>query len=371
MYKALAFLILLGLIASPALAERPPSCTASDPTVATDLARFGWSAQGLEEVRAAAREFNNDALMIVTNNQVVFRDGPIDKPIWIASMRKSVLSLLIGRAVAEGKIKLDTTIGQMGFDQKPPLTETETTATIRDLIMSRSGVYLPTAAETGFQKKYRPERGADKPGARWFYNNWDFNVAGAAFEKLSGEGIFDAVDSGLAKPLCMQDWRGPKRDGSYLRNKEAPEFRAYHMRFSTRDFARIGQMMLQQGQFAGTQVVPEDWIQESTAPLSDTSIGSPPGFYGGTNGGYGYMWWVAAKTASGEVPAIPVGSYMAAGAGGQRLTVIPAISTVIVWRSERRSKNPSVLDNPGQLGQPSPADQLFAKIMAARLPARQ
>jgi CubicO group peptidase (beta-lactamase class C family) len=362
----------LAMIVLPAAASanadtRSPVCRATDPVVATDVEALGWSATGLEAVRKKARSFNNDVLLIVTDGQIVLQDGPIDKRIWIASMRKSVLSILIGQAVQKGTIDLSTSLNQLGIDDRTPLTETEKTATVRDLIMSRSGIYLPTAAETSYQKEYRPERGSHSPGEYWFYNNWDFNVAGAIYEKLTGDNIFDSVTTDLAEPLCMQDWRG-RKDGSYLQSKES-RFPAYHMRMSTRDTAKIGIMMLNKGMLGGRQIVSPEWVTESTHAWSDTSLDGPVGSYEGVLGGYGYMWWVTTENRrpGAEPPVIPVGSFMAAGAGGQRITVIPDLDTVIVWRSERRSKNYSLLGEPAEPGKTRPLEEMLATIMAARI----
>ena len=58
----------------------------------------------------------------------------------------------------------------------------------------------------GDEYSIAPKRGTVKPGSFFLSNNWDFNLAGYLFEKLSGIGIYDAVDSILAQPLTMEDW---------------------------------------------------------------------------------------------------------------------------------------------------------------------
>ncbi|MEM6737258.1 MAG: hypothetical protein AAF620_14435 [Bacteroidota bacterium] len=87
------------------------------------------------------------------------------------------MSLLIGIALEKGYLRLEETLGELGIDEsKTPLTPQEKTATIRDLLMARSGVYLPAEAETDYAKSNRPKREPYKPGEFHFYNNFDFNI---------------------------------------------------------------------------------------------------------------------------------------------------------------------------------------------------
>lgn len=69
------------------------------------------------------------------------------------------------------------------------------------------------------------------------YNNWDFNVAGAAFEKLTGRDIYDALKTDLAVPLGMQDYDIAKQKKEFTPDSV---FGEYAMNLSTRDMARLG-----------------------------------------------------------------------------------------------------------------------------------
>lgn len=75
------------------------------------------------------------------------------------SLRKAIISLLYGIAVDEGLIDLDKTLAELGIDEVTPLSEQERTATIRDLLMYRSGIYLPAAGEHDEQATHRPAPG--------------------------------------------------------------------------------------------------------------------------------------------------------------------------------------------------------------------
>jgi CubicO group peptidase (beta-lactamase class C family) len=86
--------------------------------------------------------------MIVQDGKIIASWGDVSHKVNIRSMRKSLLSALYGIGVAEGHIRLDQTIGALGIDDREPsLSDAEKQATIRDLLMARSGVYHAAAYE--------------------------------------------------------------------------------------------------------------------------------------------------------------------------------------------------------------------------------
>jgi len=126
------------------------------------------------------------SIMVLKDGEVVFEYGPTDKIMNGHSTRKSFLSLLYGIAIDQGLIDLDMTLAELGIDENPPLTDQEKTATIRDLLMKRSGIYLPAAGEHDSQITMRPKRESYKPGEYYFNNNFDTNALGTIFTKVTG-----------------------------------------------------------------------------------------------------------------------------------------------------------------------------------------
>ena len=92
---------------------------------------------------------------------------------------------------------------------------------------------------------------------------------------------------------------------------------------SARDLARFALLYLNKGAWAGRQIVPADWVRESTRPYS---VQPNSGF------GYGYLWWIAPATPGPE--GIPVGTFMA-GRRRPHAFVIPARDLVVVNRVDR------------------------------------
>src|SRR5262249_52690907 len=146
------------------------------------------------------------AVVIVQGGRVVDQWGDVAAKVETRSVRKSFLSALYGIHVAEGRMNLAKTVGELGIDDKPPsLTGVEKQATILDLIRARSGVYHDSAGNSPYMEATRPRRGSHVPGEYFYYNNWDFNVLGTIFEKLTGAKIFEEFERRIARPIGMQD----------------------------------------------------------------------------------------------------------------------------------------------------------------------
>ncbi|MBU1311564.1 MAG: serine hydrolase [Gammaproteobacteria bacterium] len=249
------------------------------------------------------------SVLVIKNGAVVLDWGENTRRFPIHSIRKSLLSALYG--VHSAQIDLQATLAELNITDTPPLTEQERMATLFDVLASRSGVYLPAAAETSNMTQQRPARGSHPAGQYWWYNNWDFNVAGTLYRQLTGEEIFSAFATHLAKPLQLEDYR--EFDGYYL--KSGSEHAAFQFRMSSRDLARVGLLYAREGNWRGTQIIPSAWIKQSTQAISQTNMGAK------YPAGYGLSWWVDSHD-----------SYSARGAGGHVLAVYPQQDLVIVLR---------------------------------------
>src|ERR1700733_6083186 len=167
--------------------------------------RSGWSKAGLAELQAWSKQHHSTTLMIVHHGVVVAEWGDTSARLELESVRKSLLSALIGIAVSGKKISLDSTLEQLDADDNPPaLTKAEKQATVRMLLQARSGVYHKALYESADMAKNRPARGSHMPGTFWYYNNWDFNALGTIFEHAARVGVFDALGEWIARPRGLQ-----------------------------------------------------------------------------------------------------------------------------------------------------------------------
>jgi len=315
---------------APLLAPAPGAPVAVFPDTAWERAErpevLGWSSAALAGVEARLGELSSTALMAVAGGRVFFEYGDVEVVSYLASVRKSILSMMFGNYVADGTVDLDRTIGEVGIEEHTPLTERERQATVRHLLAARSGVYLP-ASNAGDDLESAPERGSQEPGAYYLYSNWDFNALGAAFELMTGRNIFDALETDLAGPLGMRDFDRERHQKTG--NLERSMHPAYHMHLSTRDMARIGYLMLREGEWSGEQIVPRDWVRESTQPVTRRTAMNPETRRDGRFG-YGYLWWVFDDPD--QHPAYE-GAYIGLGVVGQQILVVPALDLVVAHKT--------------------------------------
>jgi CubicO group peptidase (beta-lactamase class C family) len=269
------------------------------------------------------RRFDVTAALVHRAGRTVVEVGDVSCPVHVHSMRKSFISALFGQAHDRGEIDLDATLGELGIDDTPALTDEEKSASIEDLLAARSGVYLP-ADDGGVLA--RPARGSHPPGTFWCYNNWDFNVLGNIYERVIGRSVFVAFEHDLARPLGMVDW-DIYQDGSYQYRADilggTTRYPNYTFFLSARDIGRFGQLYLSNGCWNGRQLLSPEWITRSTGPLSRTNHAA------GLLGMYGYCWWVAGPSDELRHDGIADTLYSAVGFGGNFLTVLPDIDTVV------------------------------------------
>ena len=295
-------------------------------------AEAGYSAEKLQALQAFLEESGSDSLLLLHDGKVFFEWGDIRRKLFVHSIRKPLLHALVGAHLGEGCLQLDRTLGELGIDDiAPGLTPAEKAATLEQMLQSRSGVYHPAAAESEGMSGRRPPRGSHPPGTHFYYNNWDFNVAGAVFEQCTGSSIYDAFQQDIAAPLGMLDFANkvvespPAEapfgdvDGVYQREALRSRYPAYHFRLSAHDLALFGQLYLQRGRWHDRQLVPAEWIDRGTRPISITE---PE--YGL---GYGMLWGVVIPDDRSQRAA-----FYHTGSGVHMLGIYPRHGLVMVHR---------------------------------------
>ncbi len=245
--------VLIGWLAPPAFgAER--AWPSTDWAKTEDPAALGWSTEKLTKAKEYAQAYDATGVMIVQDGNVLASWGEVSRK---ANIR---LSALYGIAVAEGRIRLGETIGAPGIDDRSPsLSESQKQATIRDLLMMRSGVYHAAAYEGPGIAERRPQRGSHSPGSLWCYNNWDVNTLGVIYEKLARNSVFQRFEERIARPIGMEDFTA--RDGSAVFDPTS-DYPGYTFRLTVRDLARFGWLFLNRGVGSDTQSIPAEWVDE-------------------------------------------------------------------------------------------------------------
>jgi CubicO group peptidase (beta-lactamase class C family) len=272
------------------------------------------------------RTYTN-ALLIMKDGRIVYetyRNNTDETTRFIAfSMTKSIISVLVGIAVQEQRIKsiddpVDRYLPELGSGGYGGVT-------IRQILQMRSGVDYEERYDFGnpgiaannhehslvenvarFADAARTVKRKNPPGTVWQYKTLDTAVLGWLLERVSS-------GSTLAAYTAQRLWEplGAEANGFYIMDGPpgvGREFSGAGINATLRDFARFGLMVLNGGEANGHRIVSSQWLAESTHPT------------GGPGPGYGYQWWM------GERP----GSFQAIGLQGQFIYIDPATRTVIV-----------------------------------------
>jgi CubicO group peptidase (beta-lactamase class C family) len=152
------------------------------------------------------------------------------------------------------------------------------------------------------------------PGSRFNYSSGTANLlARIYFEKAGGnQGNYDAYMESIHQVLAFQnaifevDASGVFMGSSYLYA-------------SARDWARIGQLMLNGGTINGARIMTEDWVSRATTPNTSENQRA-----------YGYQWWLNRGNEELRWSDMPADAYSAQGNRQQYLMVIPSLDLVIV-----------------------------------------
>ena len=330
---------------------------------AASPAELGWSIQGLSEAYRLFATLPAASMVVIDRGRIVAAWGDSARRVKVSSIRKSLLSALYGTPVSDGRINLDNTLEGLNIDDDPPLTQSEKQATLRMLLQSRSGVYHSYVGGTPDMRARMPARGAHPPGTFWYYNNWDFNVLGGAYERKLGKKIGEAFQTEIAAPIAMQDYR--IGDMFYVNSADNAEafarsmYPAYHFRLTARDLARFGYLFLRHGNWNGTQIIPTDWVTQSTTSYSETT-GFGEGF------GYGYLWWAHGY-------GLNVDALSARGALGKYIIVIPERDLVVAFVNHTEFPDGPQATSPDEVKElpdvPVPVmSRLLTLLLAAQLP---
>ncbi len=157
-------------------------------------------------------------------------------------------------------------------------------------------------------------------------------MAGHILELKSGNSVYEELEQQLAIPLGFEDWNIKNQRRTV--NEKKSQYSAYHIYISTRDMAKIGQLMLNEGQWKGKQIISKDWIQKIRSTYTPVEVVNERSGKEADNPiqfSYSYMWWVYENLFGLEDLE---GAYEASGYGGQFITIIPKHNIVIAHKTK-------------------------------------
>lgn len=246
------------------------------------------------------------------------------------SMAKTFVSILIGAALAEGKIlNIDQPVG----DFLPEYKEgKKAKVTIRHLLTMSSGIDFDENYVSPFAYPAAAYYGSDlteltmgygiaeEPGKTFRYLSGNTALLGFILEKATGKKLSEYMSEKVWKPVGAKNpayWSIDHEDGS---EKSYCCFNSNAL-----DFARIGQLYLDSGRWNGTAVIPAEYVLTSVqvADLVDAD--------GKKIDNYGYAWWLIPDYKGHSI-------FYARGILGQYIICIPDQKMVVVRLGKKREK---------------------------------
>ena len=279
-------------------------------------------------------KFGTVAYVIIQNGELLFEqywDGYSHQSHSNSfSMAKSIVSLAIGCAIDDGLIRdtnqpvSDFFPQFKGYDGRVmTLHHLLTMSAGVDFQESYSSVFSPTTQlyyGNNLNKITLGMKSIEMPGVNFIYQSGVTQLLAAIIEKVTGENLCSYVSRKLWTPLQAEE------DALWSLDKKNGKEKAYCcFNSNARDFARFGQLILDEGKWNGQQIISEQYIREATS--ADNSLIYKE--YNEINRHYGYQFWLLEKND------IKV-SYMR-GIMGQYIFAIPEKNAVVVRLGHKRA----------------------------------
>ncbi|MBI9063456.1 MAG: serine hydrolase [Marinilabiliaceae bacterium] len=292
-----------------------------------------------QELEASWRDtlenYQTTGFLVIQNDSIVHEEywdhfGP-QSPSNSFSAAKSIVSLLIGAAIDEGKIQ---SVDQKAGDFLPHFKKApNNNLTIRHLLTMSSGsnwdekytspLSLTTQAYYGnnLHELINKINITEPSGQQFSYKSGDTQILAHIVSAATNQSLSEYASKKLWQPL------GARHPALWSLDRKNGQEKAYCcFNSNLRDFALIGALILHNGQWRGQQIISENYLQEAISPASHLRDESnvPVDFYG-------YQWWI---TSVDEHP-VPY----ARGILGQYIFIIPHKHTIIVRLGNKRSKH--------------------------------
>ena len=267
--------------------------TAEPWKLSKDYNKYQFSAKD----RAKIEAYKPVAFLVIQDQKILYEEYWEDySPSSLSnsfSASKSIVSLLVGIAIDDGYIK---SIDQKVKDFIPEYDSPENkNLSIRDLLTMSSGLNWDEAYTSPFSKTTEAYYGTDlsgmikslkvvdEPGKQYNYLSGNAEVLAMILQAATGQTISSYASEKIWKKI------GAEHDALWSLDRENGLEKAYCCYYSNaRDFARFGQLILNNGQWDSTQIISASYLKDAISPASYllNEEGTAPVDY------YGYQFWI-------------------------------------------------------------------------------
>jgi len=269
--------------------------------------------------------FNTRALLVVKDGHIVAeayaQGADSTTPLLGWSMAKSLTAIMLGNLELRGLIDLSA---------PPPFPswrrDARSTINMTHMLNMTDGLGftetyepgddattmlfdVPSAADYALQAS-----AVHTPGQRFNYSSGTANLLARVYQDTLGspQAAYDAFMDFIVQPMGLEH-------STFELDPSGTFMGSSYVYASARDWARMGQLMLNDGVLNDQQIVSSDWIARATAPNASMN-----------NKAYGYQWWLNRGDEQPTFPDLPEDAYFASGNRAQTVMVIPSLATVIV-----------------------------------------
>ncbi len=232
----------------------------------------------------------------------------------VYSVTKSITSTLVGIAGAEGALDVQTPV--ISYFSSVTLDDPRKEAIrVEHLLSMTSGIEWMEPLYSGLSDHWGILESDDpaqyfftpallaEPGTLFNYNSGGSHLLSMLVQEVSGQTAADFAAAKLFAPLDIRDY-------AWKTDFTGHTWGGTGLELLPLDMAKIGQVILNGGEWQGIQVVPADWVNTATQVHSTSS----------PELNYGYQWWIR-----------PQGDFYALGWGGQQIHVFPDEDMVVVF----------------------------------------
>ena len=286
--------------------------------------------------QAAQDSMDIHSVMLVKDGQVIYShwqsQGIDSVPHVLHSVSKTFTATAVGLAISEGKMSLTDKIVSF-FPDKLPKEQSENlkAMTVRDLLTMSCGhdvepSFKDAKPDQDWVEVFLAHPVVHEPGTFYLYNSLGTYVLSAIVQQVTGEKVVDYLNTRLFEPLHIDK---PKWEES----PQGINTGGWGLWLKTEDLAKMGQLLLQKGEWDGHQLIPAEWVAEmskkqveSINPGTRMEEAEGKGMTKETSDwmqGYGYQMWRCRP-----------GCFRADGARGQYIIVVPERNAVIAITSD-------------------------------------
>ena len=284
---------------------------------------------------AANDSMDIHSVMIVRDGSVIYSrwqsEGADSVPHVLHSVSKTFTATAVGLAIADGKMALTDKVIDFFPDKRPAEVSDHLKAmTVRDLLTMTCGHdEEPTSRRdqnADWVEAFLAQPVVHEPGTFYLYNSLGTYMLSAIVQQVTGEKIVDYLDARLFQPLHIDK---PKWEES----PQGINCGGWGLYLKTEDLAKMGRLLLQEGEWNGQQLIPAEWVAEmskkqveSINPGTRIEQAEERGMTKETSDwmqGYGYQMWRCRPDC-----------FRADGARGQYIIVVPDKNAVIAITSD-------------------------------------